>query len=203
MKTLLLTLGLVGVMLAQQNGTPVQVVPYPRDEPTKFLDYDTSNNLIYVCYAAAKGPWNNNSVPATFSWLRSDSTLTSIVVLTNVGTVTTSTAHGLQIGNPVTITGATVDTDLNGTNYYVATIPSTTTFTFATSAVANATYNESTLAIATTAPRLTANIWNILKMTYSTANNLTDVQWANGTASSLNICTNRAVLTGATRILYR
>jgi hypothetical protein len=71
-------------------------------------------------------------------------TLTSISVAANVGTVTWP-AHGLEAGCSVTISGATVDTDLNGT-YAIVTAPTADTFTIATAAVADATYTEATLA---------------------------------------------------------
>lgn len=81
------------------------------------------------------------------NFLRLDSTLTSITVAANVATVTTAAAHGLtHTGQQATVVGATVDTDLNGT-YSIATIPTSTTFTFATAAVADATYTEATLAV--------------------------------------------------------
>jgi hypothetical protein len=80
---------------------------------------------------------------------RNDATLTSIVVAANVATATTAAAHGLWIGQKVTIAGATVDTDLNG-GYTIASTPTSTTFTFATVSVANATYTEATLVASVT-----------------------------------------------------
>jgi hypothetical protein len=70
-------------------------------------------------------------------------TLTSIAVAANVGTVTWP-AHGLEAGCSVTLSGATVDTDLNAT-YIIATAPTVDTFTIPTVAVGNGTYAESTL----------------------------------------------------------
>lgn len=49
----------------------------------------------------------------------------------NVATLTTSSAHGFEVGKTVTITG--VDSTFNGT-YQIATIPSTTTFTYSKTA---------------------------------------------------------------------
>jgi hypothetical protein len=60
-----------------------------------------------------------------------------------VGTVTWP-AHGLEAGCSVTLSGATVDTDLNAT-YIIATAPTVDTFTIPTVAVGNGTYAESTL----------------------------------------------------------
>ena len=70
-------------------------------------------------------------------------TLTSVAVATNVGTVTWP-AHGLEAGCSVTLSGATVDTDLNKA-YTIATAPTADTFTIPTSSVADATYTETTL----------------------------------------------------------
>jgi hypothetical protein len=50
------------------------------------------------------------------------------VLNSNVATLTTSVAHGFRVGMPVTISG--VDGVFNGT-YTIATIPTTTTFTYA------------------------------------------------------------------------
>lgn len=65
---------------------------------------------------------------------------TSVAVATNVGTVTLA-AHGLSVGDSVTIRGATTDADLNA-SYTVASVPSADTFTIATSSVSDGTYNE-------------------------------------------------------------
>ncbi|NQV21608.1 MAG: hypothetical protein HQ511_09350, partial [Rhodospirillales bacterium] len=61
-----------------------------------------------------------------------------------MGTATTLAVHNLVIGNPVVVSGATVDTDLNG-GYTVATVPTSKTFTFTTASVADAAYVEATL----------------------------------------------------------
>jgi len=197
MKLLTLFALFAGIALAQQQGAPVTITNYPTDQPTLWFDYDGSNNPIYECLAKPKGPWSSSgspTVPATFSWTRAASTLTSIVVSSNTGTATTSTAHGLQVGQAVTVSGATVDTDLNGV-YVIQTVGSSTTFTITTVAVANATYNESTLVVTTSAPRLTAAIWSITRMQYS-GSNLISKQWSNGLPATMNqICANRTTLT--------
>lgn len=79
----------------------------------------------------------------------SDLTLTSIV---NSGTTATITFHSthygtveLQAGDTITISGATVDTDLNGT--YTVNSKTSTTVTVTTASVTNATYTESTLTV--------------------------------------------------------
>ncbi len=82
------------------------------------------------------------------SFTRAASTLTSISVTTNTATATTSAAHGLHVGQSIVVAGATVDTDLNAT-YAIATVPTSTTFTFTTVNVTGAptVYTESTLGI--------------------------------------------------------
>lgn len=167
----------------------------PATAPTLLSFKNGNGDLEYVCFTSPDQP--------SFSWTRVDATLTSIVVLTDTGTVTTSTAHGLQPGNLVTLAGATVDTDLNGT-YVVQTVGSTVTFTITTASVANNTYVEATLTAATTAPRTTAAIWSIQKLVYDAGNFNTHVQWAGGLPSAYKyIADNRAVSTGATKIDYR
>lgn len=194
-------------LLAQPTGAPVSVSAYPSSQPTILKAYDggTPPNPIYVGYAA---PFQNytritgNSITSAFRWTKAATTLTNIVVATNVGTVTTSTAHGLTVGNPVTVSGATVDTDLNAT-YYVQTVGSTTTFTITTASVADATYTDATLVLSTNAPLTTQPIWAINKKTYSTNSQIAD-QWAGGSAKSYTfIWDNRAVTTGATKITYQ
>ena len=58
-------------------------------------------------------------------------TVSNKALTSNVATITTSAAHGLFVGDTVKITG--VDTTFNGT-WTIATVPSTTTFTFARTA---------------------------------------------------------------------
>jgi hypothetical protein len=179
---------LIGILIAVaafgQSGSPVnQVADPPATAVVKQLFYDGSNNLQYVC-------WARQFQPSPTYQRRSDSTLTSIVVLTNVGTVTTASAHGLYVGARVTFSGATVDTDLNGT-YTIATVPSSTTYTVATSAVANATYTESTLVVSTSQPLLTSTVWGIEVLIYNGSNYLTGAYWANASTSYVLACTSR------------
>lgn len=77
------------------------------------------------------------------------STLTDIVVATNVGTATTVPAHGLSVGDEFSIRGEVGDTDLNA-DYTVVSVPSSTTFTFATVSVSDGTYDASGVEIHTT-----------------------------------------------------
>lgn len=122
----------------------------------------------------------------------SDDSLINIIVSTNVGTALTVADHGLQVGNIVIISGATVDTDLNGT-YVIASVPSTKSFTFATIDVADATYVDATLQYATTAPRTTEPIWAINRYQYS-GGKLTHSQWADGNSTDDNVADDRATL---------
>jgi Alpha/beta hydrolase domain/MBG domain (YGX type) len=57
-------------------------------------------------------------------------TITNVAVTSNVATITTSAPHGLAVGDVITITGLT-NTILNVIQKVVASVPSTTTFTFA------------------------------------------------------------------------
>lgn len=58
-------------------------------------------------------------------------TVTNKALTTNVATLTTGTAHGLAVGDTVVVAG--VDATFDGT-YVVATVPTTTTFTYAKTA---------------------------------------------------------------------
>jgi len=64
------------------------------------------------------------------------STVTNRALASNVATLTTSTAHNLKVGDRVIIAG--VATAFNGT-YSVASVPTSTTFTYATTGQANVT----------------------------------------------------------------
>ena len=143
--------------------------------------YDTSNNLEYVCWAQAQNAVN------TFK--RSDSTLTNIVDAATTATATTASAHGLTTGATVVITGATEDTDLNGT--YTITVTGATTFTFTSASVTDATYTESTLVVTYTGPRDTVALWAIQRLFYST-NLLVKSAWASGTPKFDKSCSLRA-----------
>ncbi len=185
MRTILVSL-IVTILALAQEGNPVNVsISNPLTAYTNLFFYSGSD-LQYSCRA--------KSLQATHTFSRTASTpyvLTSIVVLTNVGTVTTVSDNGLKVNDKIVIAGATVDTDLNGT-YAIATITSSKIFTIATVAVANATYTESTLGFSTTAPLTTLPIWGIQKFTVATSL-ITQTQWAAGSTTS-QICDNRATL---------
>lgn len=86
--------------LAQQ-GQPVNISEGPpANKWTSLYKYDASSNLAYICYA--------HGAQANHAWTVSGATLTGITDATNTSTVTTSTDHGLQVGNVVTIANTLV-----------------------------------------------------------------------------------------------
>jgi hypothetical protein len=168
-RLLLLAVCLCGVVSAQ---SAVAISDIPIKEATEERFYrDGSGNVEYICTAVA-------TIRPESTWTRSadssyqpsstvaQGTLTSIAVLTNVATATTSVAHGYSIGQWVTVTGGSVDTDLNGF-YKIASVPSGTTFTFVVANVSDATYNEATLRFSSSAPRTNALVWAIKKFIYT------------------------------------
>ena len=152
----------------------------PPNTPYSYLIFrDGSNNIEYICRALSRQP--------SFDWRVSDTTLTSIVVSSNTATVTTASAHGLAVGNQVSVFGSAVAA-LNG-GYQVATVGATT-FTFTTSGVSDATYNNAELGVGTTAPRSNASIWSIQKFFYTTS--LIDrFGWADSSTSTNKSCSDR------------
>lgn len=182
MKTVLVIL-FSAVAAFAQGSQAVNVVNDPPPTPVqKLFFYDGSNNLQYICVA----PQRN----ATTVQQRGDDALTNIVDSSNTSTVTTSSAHGLYIGARVIVSGATVDTDLNGT-YTVLTVPSPTTYTFTTVSVGDSTYTESTLVITTNYPLTTDNRWAIQVLTYNSSNYLTASFWAKASVGYGLKCTDR------------
>ncbi len=184
MKTIICVL--MASLLLGQEGAPVN--PSISNPLTAYTDlyFYSGTDIEYSCRAKSLQP--------TKTFGRTQPTpyvLTSIVVLTNVGTVTTVSDNGFKLNDKIVITGATVDTDLNGT-YKIASISSSKIFTIATVSVANATYTESTLQFTTTAPRTTMPIWGVRKYT-TVASLVTASQWANGVSTG-QICDNRATL---------
>lgn len=142
----------------------------------------SGSNLQYICEALQKQAITSVSIGA--------STLTNITVATNVATATTVSAHQLYKGARVTVSGATVDTDLNGT-YTILTVPSSTTYTFTTAAVADATYTDSGLTVSTNWPLLSLAKWSIKVFTY-TGTLVDGIYDANSTTSPSLACSNRA-----------
>ena len=110
-----------------QTGERVQPVPVPGD-----LAYNIQTGLSFGSLSVGVGG------------------LVSIVVSSNVGTVTTKQIHGFTTANTTIVSGANVD-HLNG-SYPIASVPSSTTFTIVTSSLADGTYNNASLAITDNVP---------------------------------------------------
>jgi N4-gp56 family major capsid protein len=64
--------------------------------------------------------------------LSTTTTITNVALTSNVATITTAVAHGLGVGQVVTVAAVTATT-LNGT-FTIASVPTTTTFTYALTA---------------------------------------------------------------------
>ncbi len=152
--------------------TSVSQTEKPSNDAVEARYYrDGSNNLEYTCEALATQPkdsvWTRSAStsmqPNTPSSV-GQKTLTSIADSGTTGTVNI-TAHGLSVGQWVTVSGATVDTDLNGT--YVVVTASANSFTITTANVTDATYNEATLKVVSAAPRTNAMIWAVRKFYYT------------------------------------
>jgi hypothetical protein len=173
-------------------GLPVNQVKLPAPFPVvQQFFYDGNNNVQYVCSAPQFAATTSRTVAAT--------TLTNIVVATNVGTVTTSTPHGLYVGALVQVLGSAT-TALNGT-YVIKTVPSTTTYTIVTAGVGDATYTDAGLVVSTSNPRLTDAVWSLqIFVNAGPSNAVSAAYFANNTVG-LNqnsptprniICANRA-----------
>ncbi len=156
-----LTIFLFSLVAFAQQPTAVTITNNSQLPVTTLYFYDANSNIQYICRAP---------LVATYTWAvtpsapQNQGTLTSIVVSTNVGTVTTVGNHGIQIGNVVTVSGSTTAA-LNGT-YQVKTVPSATTFTITTAGVSDATYNTANLTLVTNAPRSNVSQWSIAKYSY-------------------------------------
>lgn len=185
MKTLLLLFVSALGLVAQS--------PFPSAAATRSLFYyDGSSNLQYVCSALQfQGTATTYTKAAT--------TITNIVVSANTATATVP-AHGFAKGWRFTITGATVDTDLNGT-YTILTVADANTFTFTTASVANATYTDAGLVITTYEPITSASVWAIQVYTY-TSTTLDGSGWASPTPSILKPANAPPLLACSARASY-
>lgn len=158
----------------------------PRFGWQKLCYYDASGNLEYLAFAPVSAI--ASAVVAVAA------TLTNIVVLTNVGTANTVTAHGLSVGCKVVLSGWTVDAQLNGT-FEVKTVPTSTSFTITTASVSDATYTDATGVATFTSIPDTAACWAIQKFWYDTSNRMVKSGWAEGTTTPTLIAANRATYT--------
>lgn len=181
---------LVGLSLTAQE-TP----PLPGQGSHRIFSYDANGNVEYIC-------WANTAVGTTATFVVSAKTLTSIVDSSNTATVTTVADHGLTAGATVVVSGATGDTDLNGT-YTILTVPTSKTFTFTSASVTDATYNETTLTVTYSGPQLTDDVWAIQKFFYCSgsadpwagcqaANQFWKAAWASGSQARNKVCADRA-----------
>lgn len=145
--------------------------------------FDISSTPQYVCQAQAVQPVTTFPLGGT---------LTNIVVSSNVGTITFTSTSYLWVGAQITVTGATVATALNAT--YKVTGVSGSTATITTAGVANATYTDAGMMVATNAPLLNNPVWAI-QITQYTSGSPSDQYWA-GTPSPvppMNLkCSSRA-----------
>lgn len=178
-----LALALAGAAFAQTPANPC-LGTAPLVPCVTLNDYSST----YLIYSGVAPQFQQPAIACTNRGSsciqRSDSTLTSIAVATNVATVTCSTACGVWKGQQVSVFGATVDTDLNtGTSppYAVTSNTSTTatTYTFTTANVADGTYTEATLQIATSNPLTTESKWTITVFKYDGSNLLITSAFAN------------------------
>ncbi len=178
MRTIFCIFAAVCLLAAQE--TP----PSPGMGSHRLLFYDASGNVEYAC-------WASTTLGVTNTFLVSDKSLTNIVVSGNTATATTLAAHGLTVGSTVVVSLATVDGDLNGT-YPIATVATTTTFTFAVANVTGATYTDATLSVVNTGPKDTGVYWAIQKFFYDASNRLVKSAWADGTQTRVKACASRA-----------
>lgn len=165
------------------SGIPVSIIEAPPTEAMTTIIGLSGGVQTWI------GKARSSQVP--FKASIANGFLTNIAVSTNVGTVTLP-AHGLQVGNRITLAGATVDTDLNG-NYIVASVIGVDSFTIATSSVGDATYTDAGLYLTTTAPRTNQAIWSIQKLFYS-GTSLIRTAYAEGNSGFGNIWDNAATL---------
>jgi len=92
----------------------------------------TTAKYRYQYAVTAIGPDGvQESAPSSMAFGTAGSAITGITAA-NPGVITTSGAHGLQVGDPVrlsTIVGTGAIAALNNTNFFVSTVPTTTTLT--------------------------------------------------------------------------
>ena len=82
-------------------------------------------------YSYARADWAPTGRKGFYRWHGEISkTVSNVARTSTTATITTSTAHTLEVGDSVVITGLT-NTALNGT-YTIVTVPTTTTFTYTT-----------------------------------------------------------------------
>ena len=103
------------------TGTTVETANLAVTDPLVFTGNDNQGDALDL---GLVGEYANTVSTIT-------KTVSNKALASNVATITTSTTHGFAIGDIAVITG--VDATFNGT-HYVASVPTTTTFTFAKTA---------------------------------------------------------------------
>jgi hypothetical protein len=182
----ILALLLAGVANGQQpvrvvDGKGADAVVSPGSYTS--LGFNTGGALTYECISYPLGPLT--------TWTYSAGDITGIVDSSNTATITFAAAHGLRVGNRITISGST-STQLN-TTFLVATAPDTTSVTITTASVTDATYTTG-VKITTTAPLTSKAVWNIAYFTYDATGLWTSTTWAEGSRKFDQVCDNRATL---------
>ena len=83
-------------------------------------------------YAYARTAWAPTGRKGFYSWHGDlSATITNSARTGSTATITTSAAHGFEAGDQVTVAGTNGNPDLEGT-WTIASVPSTTTFTYTT-----------------------------------------------------------------------
>jgi hypothetical protein len=83
-------------------------------------------------YSYARTDWAPSGLKGFYRWFNeSTKAISNKAITSNIATLTTSTAHGFEIGQSVTVSD--VDATFNGT-YTITAVPSTTTFRYAKTA---------------------------------------------------------------------
>ncbi len=183
LKAIALALTCAFMTFAQvQDGPSVTIGQLPVSKTATTLGFFPSSTTTYFCTAETK--------QATYTARVADSTLTSITDSSNTSTVVWP-SHGLAVGNRVTVAGAS-DADLN-TSYVIATVSDANTFTITTASVTDAAYTTG-VSISTTAPRTSAPIWSVVRITFDGSGNMTAKQNSVRTSTVGLICDNRATL---------
>src|ERR1700677_1460888 len=96
-------LALLAISFASAQTQTVAISKQPPNLSTTTYTFYSGINPQYICKAASNQfPYSWSVTPAP-----NQGTLTSIVVASNVGTKTTSANHGLNINNPITVSGST------------------------------------------------------------------------------------------------
>lgn len=169
------------------QGAPMRVNAFPSKEPATHLKDYTAGNMAYICLANPDAPTSGIS----HTWSVAASTLTNVVVSSNVGTITWPSAHGLVPGNQITISGSSTSA-LNAT-YDLASTATTTTATITTVGVADGTYTTG-IVLVTNAPSEIDPLWSINYLTYDSSGNILSSTWAGGNAGTYTFkCSDRAL----------